>query len=211
MSCILKRWENSLHLSKTIYTELNFRSRILKFWSRLQMPRSFSRLVGYIIINHHFHQNVPHHFPQQDFLHFWQCFCTEKRVQNRNTQEKDMRAHATTYKSRKNALKIVFLQKKALKIVYLSIRVWGIDFRLVKWSGFRIIRISGLQHWIYTYQCLVTYLLSNTILWPWPKTNTTFEFSVIWIWNFYFFFVSKASSMKTKPITELQKQNKSET
>ena len=40
----------------------------------------------------------------------------------------------------KNALKIVFLQKNALKIVYLSIRIWGIDFRSVKWSGY--IRIS---------------------------------------------------------------------
>ena len=79
------------------------------------MPRSFSRSVSYIIIFHHFHQNVPHHFPQQDFLHFWQCFCTEKRVQNQNSQKKDMRTHATTYKLGKNALKIVFLQKKCSK------------------------------------------------------------------------------------------------
>ena len=30
--------------------------------------------------------------------------------------------------------------KNALKIVYLIIRIWGIDFRSVKWSGY--IRIS---------------------------------------------------------------------
>jgi len=71
-------------------------------------------------------------FSSTRFSSFWQCFCTEKRVQNQNSQEKDMRTHATTYKSRKNALKIVFLQKNALKIVYSSIRIWFIDFRSIK-------------------------------------------------------------------------------
>ena len=33
-----------------MYTELNFRSRILKFRLRLQKPRSFEASVGYIVI-----------------------------------------------------------------------------------------------------------------------------------------------------------------
>ena len=45
---------------------------------------------------HHFPLHFPHHFPhyvpQQYFLHFWQLFCTIKRVQKSkkdNSQKKD--------------------------------------------------------------------------------------------------------------------------
>ena len=46
--------------------ELNFRLQILKFWSRLQMPRIFGRSVGYIVINFH-------HFPCVFYIVAWAC------------------------------------------------------------------------------------------------------------------------------------------
>ena len=70
------------------------------FGDRKSMPQI--RILEYTIFRaffcdfHHFPLHFPHHFPhyvpQQYFLHFWQLFCTIKRVQKSkkdNSQRKD--------------------------------------------------------------------------------------------------------------------------
>ena len=60
-------------------TEFNFRSQILKFRFRLQMPRSFGRLYSHNFHNfsHFFHHYVPqhsHYFLQQYFFFIFGSF-----------------------------------------------------------------------------------------------------------------------------------------
>ena len=118
--------------------EVNFRSRILKFRSRLQKPWSFEVSVGYKVIKfHHFPCDSSENYLFSIFVLF---FPYKKVTKNEETIVKENSENDEEHNDENGEDNEEKNDVNALKIVYSGIQIWFIDFRSVKWSGY--IRIS---------------------------------------------------------------------
>ena len=122
------------------YSELNFQSWILKFRLRLQKPWSLEAPKSSKIF----------------FLQFWQLFYSKKstKIEKKTILRRSICATMQKQKkSWKNALKIVVFF--TIRVSEFGASIFGVS-NGPNISGFRIIRISGLQHWRYCWDLSCT-------------------------------------------------------
>ena len=134
----------------------------MKFRLRLQKPRSFEALVGYMVINfHHFPLHFPCDSSKNYLFSIFVLFLPYKKVtKNEETIVEENIENDEKHNDENGEENEEENDENALKIVYSGIRILCIDFRSVKWSGYiRIldnldIRTSTLILCTYLHLCI---------------------------------------------------------